>query len=92
VDKGKCPNCGGKGVIDGDCLNMRGHKPSRFEPDDLRWFQLRLPPGIPLMERFNACLACGMIWSRVSPEDLARIIQEHGTDDAKSRLTKSDDI
>ena len=87
--KGKCPGCGGKGVIDGDCLNFRGDKPTRFEPDDLRWFQLRLTRGIPLLQGFDACLDCGLIWSRVSPEELAQIIRDHGTDEAKGRLTTS---
>jgi hypothetical protein len=92
MDKAKCPSCGAKSVIDGDCLSFRADKASRFEPDHLRWFQVRLLRGIPLSGGFDACLACGLIWSRVSPEDLEQIIRDHGTDEARGLLNPQDDV
>ncbi len=86
MDATKCPACGGKSVIDGNCLSFRGDKASRFEPDDLRWFQIRFMRGIPLAERFDACLSCGLVWSRVATEELAGIIRDHGNDEAKALL------
>jgi hypothetical protein len=91
MDKNICPSCGAKSIIDGDCQSFRADKPTRFEPDHLRWFQVRLLRGIPLSGGFDACLACGLVWSRVTPEDLAKIIREHGTDEARALLDPGDD-
>jgi hypothetical protein len=61
---------------------------NRFEPDGLRRFQpFRLRrSGVPLQAPFQACLACGFVWSRLSPDDLRALIEKYGTEESKGRL------
>jgi hypothetical protein len=51
-----------------------------------RWFQLRSNVETPLVGGFQVCLKCGLVWSHVSPEKLRAIIENQGTDEAKSHL------
>jgi hypothetical protein len=61
---------------------------SFFEPDGLqsRWFQRAASIETAIVGGFQGCLKCGLIWSHVSPDELRTIIEEQGTEEAKSRL------
>jgi Zn-finger nucleic acid-binding protein len=89
-----CPKCGGSALTTGKVFThtfvARGWVGTEnfFEPYGLqsRWFRLRSSVETPLVGGFQACLKCGLVWSHVSPEELRRIIEKQGTDEAKSRL------
>jgi hypothetical protein len=85
-----CPKCGGSALTTGKAVvTARGtHCAKEFTPDGLqsRWFQLRWKVETPLVGGFQACLKCGLVWSHVSAEKLRAIIENQGTDEAKSHL------
>ena len=48
-----------------------------------------LPPlgaGVSCPEPFRACLACGLVWTHLRPEDLRAFIDKHGNAVAKLDL------
>jgi hypothetical protein len=84
-----CPRCGGKAVMADKCLGRwQLGRASRFEPDGLRRFQpFRFrQSGIPLQAGFTACLACGLVWSGVAPDELRALVERHGTEATKAQL------
>jgi hypothetical protein len=84
-----CPGCGEALLASGDCVpNLRIDRAARFEPDGMRSFPLRFQRGIPLQGRFTACLSCGLVWARVSPDELQVLVQRHGKMDRIARPPK----
>lgn len=59
----------------------------RFRPATLRWFPYILQRGVPIQQRFNVCLSCGLVWSSVSPEAVRTLLEKHGTKEAKALLS-----
>ena len=65
-----CPGCGQTGAVAGDCWGLE--IATRFLPDG-GWAPAQFSAGINLMQRFQACRHCGLVWSRVvAPERLNR--------------------
>jgi hypothetical protein len=43
--------------------------------------------GVVRPEPFRACLACGLVWTHLQPEDLRAFIDKHGKAEAKLKLS-----
>jgi hypothetical protein len=84
MDTGHCPRCDAVTVVAGR-IDTEGAT-SRFEPDGMRFFNLRLR-AVACFEPFRACLMCGHVWSHLRPEDLRRYIDKYGR--AKTKLVLS---
>lgn len=74
----RCPGCNSRAVTSGGMEERVGY----FFPDGIRWWR-RLcgseePQSISLRTRgrFHACSVCGLVWSRLCPQQL-RVILEH---------------
>ena len=83
-EQARCPACGATDVTPGRLL---GADAVGFLPAGLRFWTLRahaLPfarGGAPC-----ACPACGLVWVRVGPARLRRMLQDAGTDETRARL------
>jgi hypothetical protein len=50
-----------------------------FQPDGIRWLRHLLShfgetTHVRLPDRFRACLACGLIWNSLTPEQLREVL------------------
>jgi len=92
----KCPACGSDRVTRGRILS--GISSVYFRPSGLRFWTLSariplaganktsdefFPPGA------RACLACGLLWSRVNPALLAKAMREGGTVETRKKFGDS---
>ena len=82
MDGEACPKCGGNALTNGNAVRGMGGA-SQFQPENMRWFQFRVSQGVPLADGFRACLSCGLVWSRVAPDELRAFIEKHGTAETK---------
>jgi hypothetical protein len=87
MDTDHCPQCNSKAVVAGRFPQMRGWGHQSFEPADLRSFHFRWKQGVSCPEPFRACLACGLVWTHLRPEDLRAFIDQHGNAFAKLDLS-----
>jgi hypothetical protein len=83
-----CPRCGAEATTGGFIPGSRGGGPVCFIPEGCRktwwWLGVRFR-GSP----FFACLACGLVWSGLLPDELRAHIESYGDVKAKSRLPAS---
>ena len=84
MDTNHCPKCNSKAVVLGR-FDVRGWS-QRFEPIGMRIFRF-WGQGVSCPEPFRACLACGLVWTHLQPEDLRAFIEKHGKDEAKLKLS-----
>lgn len=92
----KCPQCGSAQVTRGRILG--GIASIYFRPSGLRFWTAKaavpmiganktsdefFPPGA------RACVSCGLLWSRVNPGLLARVLREGGTEETRKRFGDS---
>jgi hypothetical protein len=87
MDTHHCPKCNSKAVVAGHFPEMTGWGYKSFEPTGMRPFQLRWKQGVSCPEPFRACLACGLVWTYLKPEDLRTFIDKHGEAEAKLKLS-----
>ena len=79
-----CPECGSLEVVDG---HLSSELPL-FRPKGLRWFSFYQPPRL---ERDNVacgCMSCGLVWSRLKPDELRAVVEQRGSDKLKARLSE----
>ena len=84
MDTDHCPECHSKAVVPGR-FEVRGWVPW-FEPSGMRIFRFR-GRGVACPEPLRACLACGLVWTHLRPEDLRGFIAKHGKAEAKLKLS-----
>lgn len=79
-----CPACGAKEVTAGQFF---ARKPVGFLPAGLRFWTFKARP-VPFSPDAapHACLTCGLVWLRVDPAHLHRVLQEAGTDETARRF------
>ena len=82
MDTDHCPNCNSKMVVAGR-LDLESRW---FEPSGMRSFRF-WGRGVSCPEPFRACLACGLVWTHLQPEDLRAFIDKHGNAEAKLKLS-----
>lgn len=54
-----------------------GGQAAAFRPEGVRFFTLTLFEGPQLADEGYACLDCGLVWSSVAPDKLAKFIRRH---------------
>ena len=89
----KCPACGSDQVTKGRILG--GISSIYFRPSGLRFWTVKaavpmigsnktgdefFPPGA------RACVSCGLLWSRVNPSLLGRVLREGGNEETRKRF------
>jgi hypothetical protein len=85
MTSGPCPRCGSGATSGGLIPGSRGGGPVCFIPQGCRktWWWL----GVRFRESpFFACLACGLVWSNLRPEELRSHVEKYGDATARSRL------
>jgi hypothetical protein len=83
-----CPRCGAEPTTGGFIPVSRGSGPVCFIPEGCRktWWSM----GVRFHESpFFACLACGLVWSSLQPDELRAHVETHGDAKAKCRLPAS---
>ncbi|MDF7809648.1 hypothetical protein P4E94_19575 [Pontiellaceae bacterium B12219] len=80
-----CPSCQSQKTVSGRFLDQAslGVTPM-FRPDGLKAFSMvgtdvRVPNG----NKFNSCLDCGLLWAKVDPDKLKKVITKHGNGKTK---------
>ena len=60
-----------------------------FKPGGMRFldFSLSGMQGVSCTGQRWACLACGLAWASLNPEELRMFIDNHGTDETKLKLS-----
>jgi hypothetical protein len=86
MDTDHCPKCNSNAVVAGRLPEIRGWGYKSFEPIGMRFFRF-WQRGVSCPEPFRACLACGLVWTRLQPEDLRAFIDKHGKAEAKLKLS-----
>ena len=86
MDTNHCPNCNSEAVVAGRLPEITGWGYKSFEPTGMRFFRLWWR-GVSCPEPFRACLACGLVWTHLQPEDLRTFIDKHGKAEAKLKLS-----
>ena len=81
----KCPECGCIEIVDGHVSSEE----LRFLPRGLRWFSFYQPPLLERGQVLSACLACGLVWSRLNANDLRAVVNEKGSANLKAALNKA---
>jgi hypothetical protein len=77
MDHTPCPRCGDDKTVAGWCdLPDQSHL---FQPDGIHWLRHLLShfgesTHVRLPDRFRACLACGLIWNSLPPEQLREVL------------------
>ena len=75
MDRAPCPRCGDDKTVAGWCdLPDQSHL---FQPDGIHWLRHLLShfgesTHVRVPDRFRACLACGLIWNSLPPNNYAR--------------------
>ena len=77
MDRAHCPRCGADTTVAG-WTDEPDHARS-FQPDGIHWLRHLLrhfgeTTHVHLPERFRACLACGLIWNSLPPEQLREVL------------------
>src|SRR4051794_23991686 len=76
----RCPECGSEAWTSGIIGCGGGHTGSYFQPRGAQWWGIRWSWGPPRFTRsFTACLACGLVWSYVKPDELRSFIAKECT-------------
>src|SRR5215469_10875950 len=70
MDTDHCPKCNSKAVVAGHFPAMTGWGNKSFEPTGTRFYFHLWKQGVTCPEPFRACLACGLVWTHLRPEDL----------------------
>lgn len=85
TDDRQCPACGSPVTTAG---NFFGRAPMGFLPAGLRFWTLKARP-LPFRGdgRPRACTACGLVWVRVDPAVLRKVLSEAGTDETRRRFS-----
>jgi hypothetical protein len=83
-EQARCPACGATDVTPGRFV---GAGALSFLPAGLRFWTLRAH-ALPATEGGapHACAACGLVWARVDPARLRRMLQDAGTDETRARF------
>ena len=77
-----CPSCKYKNTVEGDCT-FRGPA-TCFTPDGLKFFTFST--CVDLLDRFNACLECGHVWSSVDTDELKKLLNKSAKPQTKEGL------
>ena len=75
-----CPSCKCSSTIEGSLIR----EPVFFRPDGLKFFTFNTQ--VEVLERFQACLECGHIWSSVDKDELKELINSSGKPELKDKL------
>jgi hypothetical protein len=88
MDTGHCPKCNAATVIGGSLPELSGTRRATFMPTGMEWWRFHWvwwPPSC--SPGFQACLMCGLVWTRLRPEELRTFIDKYGTDEARLKLS-----
>jgi hypothetical protein len=77
MDHARCPRCGENETVAG--WTDLPEQSCSFQPDGIHWLRHILwhfgeTTHVRLLERFRACLACGLIWNCLPPEQLRDLL------------------
>jgi hypothetical protein len=75
MDHVHCPRCGDDSTVTG----WGDTDEHAFQPDGIHWLKHVLwhfgqTTHVSLPDRFRACLACGLIWNSLPPDQLRELI------------------
>jgi hypothetical protein len=73
----QCLRCKSVRVAQGRIVNYDSNGAAAFRPAGIRSFTLTLSQGPQLAKEGYACLDCGLAWSSLVPEELAKFIRRH---------------
>ncbi len=73
----QCMRCKSERVTKGSVVNYDSRQAASFRPEGLRFFTLTLAQGPQLADEGYACLDCGLVWSSITPDELAAFIRRH---------------
>ncbi len=77
MEKVRCPRCGDNTTVAG--WNDVPEHAHSFQPDGIHWLRHVLwhfgeTTHVDLPDRFRACLACGLIWNSLPPEQMRAVL------------------
>jgi hypothetical protein len=77
MDHAPCPRCGADTSVAG--WSDSPDQSHLFQPDGIHWMRHLLwhfgeTTHVRLPDRFRACLACGLIWNSLPPEELRTLL------------------
>ena len=73
-----CPNCDSPNVAQGELVPSGRGMSVVFRPEGTHFFNLSLWGGVTLWSSSSyACLECGLVWSRLQPNELKEFISKH---------------
>lgn len=74
-----CPACQSDDTVEGHLLpSADDGATSYFYPNGLKLLAFKRSVALENGPQFKACLACGHVWSRVSAEQLKRLLAQSG--------------
>lgn len=75
-----CPACQSHETVEGHLLpSADDGSTSYFYPSGLKLLAFKRSVALENGQQFKACTACGHVWSRVSAEQLKRLLERSGT-------------
>lgn len=75
----KCPVCQAGDAIEGRLLPSADDSSTAcFSPNGLRLMAFTRSVLLEQGQQFNACLHCGHVWSRLSPDKLRKLMERSG--------------
>jgi hypothetical protein len=83
MDPARCPRCGDNTTVAG-WQDVPDHA-RYFQPDGIHWLRHMLwhfgqTTHVNLPDRFQACLACGLIWNSLPPEQLRKVVEREAVE------------
>lgn len=85
--KNTCPECGSDKLFPGRHFNLvSGMGSQYFRPRGLKLLTAGAA-HVPITDKtFIACAECGLLWTRIDPEKLQRVVRESGSKSAREKL------
>ena len=83
-----CPECGSSHVVVGRCYDpMFGAYGHVFKPHGIRFWSFgKTTLPVKSADQYQSCLDCGLLWARVNPKALTKIVTKHGSDKLKNQM------
>jgi hypothetical protein len=80
----KCPGCGDPVTVEG---KLSKNDQGGFRPDGLRFFTFARNVAL-RRYLFVACTGCGLVWNKLDPAELRRMIDESGSAELLAELRR----
>jgi hypothetical protein len=89
VEPDRCPDCGSR-VFEVGRLTANEFSGIllKFTPSWRRFVSFRWNKGVTVWGRFYSCPSCGLVWSRIDPQELRRYNERYAPPEAKLALAR----